>query len=75
MNLRQWVISQTNKGSFDNYERVYEYMSEVLGVGIPSIRQWVSNQRRISAVHVLNIEKITNGEVSRQQLRGDLYPE
>ena len=50
-------------------------MSGILGVGKSSIRQWVDGQRRISAEHVLNIEKITNGEVTRQQLRADLYPD
>jgi DNA-binding transcriptional regulator YdaS (Cro superfamily) len=75
MKLKEWVVEQTTMGNFACYERVYEHMSGVLGVGKPSIRQWVDGQRRISAEHVLGIEKITNGEVTRQQLRADLYPD
>jgi hypothetical protein len=75
MELKEWVVSQTAMGNYACYERVYDHMSGILGVGKSSIRQWVDGQRRISAEHVLNIEKITNGEVTRQQLRADLYPD
>ena len=75
MQLRDWVVHQTEIGNFACMERCYEHISEVLGVGTSSVRQWVSGQRRISGEHVLKIEKITDGVVTRNHLRSDLYPD
>lgn len=36
--------------------------------------QWLNGHRRIGAEQVLKIEAATEGEVSRHELRSDLYP-
>ncbi len=46
-------------------------LAEILGVSTQAISKW---HRRIPAERVLDIESATGGEVSRQELRPDLYP-
>jgi DNA-binding transcriptional regulator YdaS (Cro superfamily) len=75
MNLKQWVLNQTNTDDYACMERVYEHMSETLNISKSSIKQWVSGQRQVSAEHVLKIEKITDGMVTRNNLRSDIYPD
>lgn len=36
--------------------------------------QWLNGRRRVSAEQVLSIERATEGQVSRHDLRPDLYP-
>ena len=38
------------------------------------IWQWLNGHRRVGAEQVLKIEAATGGEVSRHELRSDLYP-
>lgn len=38
------------------------------------LSQWLSGRRRIAAEHVLNIERATAGNVTRHDLRPDIYP-
>ncbi len=73
--LKKWIKKQTQIGKYSSMEKVYTDMAIELGIGINSIKQWVAGQRRVSAQHVLNIEKLTNGEVTRHHLRKDLYPD
>ena len=47
-------------------------LADTLGVSTQAITKW---RRRIPAERVLDIERATGGEVTRQQLRPDLYPE
>jgi DNA-binding transcriptional regulator YdaS (Cro superfamily) len=47
-------------------------LAEMLGVTPQAISQW---RRRIPAERVLQIERACGGEVSRHELRPDLYPE
>jgi DNA-binding transcriptional regulator YdaS (Cro superfamily) len=75
MKLREWIVDQSTEGDYACMERVYEHLSEKLGVGKGSIKQWALGQRRVGAEHVLTIEKLTNGMVTRNQLRQDLYPD
>lgn len=41
-----------------------------IGVTRPAVAQW----RRVPATRVLAVEKATGGQVSRHELRPDLYP-
>jgi DNA-binding transcriptional regulator YdaS (Cro superfamily) len=75
MELREWVVAQTENGKYACMERVYEDMSARLGVGTGSVRQWVTGHREVGAKHVLKIEKITDGKVSGKDLRSDIYPD
>jgi len=38
-----------------------------------AISQWIINNR-IPALRVLQIEKLTNGKITRYEMRPDLYP-
>jgi DNA-binding transcriptional regulator YdaS (Cro superfamily) len=75
MELREWIVNQSTEGEYACMERVYEHLSEKLGVGKGSIKQWALGQRRVSAEYVILIEELTNGMVTRSQLRQDLYPD
>lgn len=39
-----------------------------------AVQQWISSGR-VPTKRVLGIEQLTNGEVSRHELRPDIYPE
>lgn len=45
-------------------------LASALGISGPAISQWT----RIPAERVLDIERATNGIVSRHDLRADIYP-
>lgn len=44
-----------------------------VGVSPGAVWQWI-NGYRIAAENVLPVEKATNGQVTRHELRPDLYP-
>lgn len=46
-------------------------LAEKLGISRPAIYQWT----RVPAERVLAIETATGGQVTRHQLRPDLYPQ
>lgn len=46
-------------------------LAEKLGIKRPALYQW----RRVPAERVLQIEHATAGQITRHQLRPDLYPE
>jgi DNA-binding transcriptional regulator YdaS (Cro superfamily) len=75
MELREWIVKQSNNDEYSCMERVYEHLSDKLGVGKSSIKQWALGHRRVAAEHVITIEKLTDGMVTRHQLRRDLYPD
>jgi len=47
------------------------HIARELGITRGAVASW----RKIPALRVLEIERITNGAISRYQLRPDLYPE
>lgn len=46
-------------------------LADVLGVKKQAITRW---RRQVPVKRVLGIEKATNGEVTRHELRPDIYP-
>jgi len=48
-------------------------LANALGVTAQAVNQWVS-KGRIPAERVLEIERATEGKVTRHDLRPDLYP-
>lgn len=46
-------------------------LADVFGVKKQAVTKW---RRRVPAERVLGIEQATNGEVTRHELRPDLYP-
>ncbi len=46
-----------------------------VGVTQGMVSQWLRKHRPISAEKVLPLERATDGLVSRQELRPDIYPE
>ncbi|EDW2054875.1 helix-turn-helix domain-containing protein [Salmonella enterica subsp. enterica] len=47
-------------------------MARYLGVTSPTINQWVKGKRQIPAARCPSIEKVTNGEVTCEDLRPDV---
>ena len=50
-------------------------LAHFLGITDMAIRHWENGRKKISAEHVLKIEKFTEKKVKRYELRPDLYPE
>ncbi len=48
-------------------------LAEALSVTGPAVDQW-RKRHRIPAEHILAVEKLTDGFVTRYQLRPDIYP-
>lgn len=44
-----------------------------MGVTQGAVWQWISGESRITAERALEIEKKTGGEITRQELRADLF--
>lgn len=49
-------------------------LAEGLGVSQTLVWKWLHGKAKVTPEHVIPLEKISNGEVSRSQLRPDLYP-
>lgn len=54
--------------------RVIRVIAGHLGVTESAVRHWISGIRRIPAERVLAVEHATGGEVTRYELRPDIYP-
>jgi DNA-binding transcriptional regulator YdaS (Cro superfamily) len=48
--------------------------AQAIGVTPMAISYWVQRKRNVTAERALEIEKATNGAVSRSDLRPDLWP-
>lgn len=62
--------------SFAKRERikVRKRISKLLEVSESAVKHWYHGVRSPAPVHALKIEKITNGLVTRYELRPDIYP-
>lgn len=49
-------------------------LAKALGLNPSNVYQWPTRHKRIPAKHVIKIEKLTGGKVTRHELRPDLYP-
>ena len=49
-------------------------LAKHLGVSQGCVWNWINRNNRISAEHVIGIERATNGQISRHDLRPDIYP-
>jgi DNA-binding transcriptional regulator YdaS (Cro superfamily) len=48
-------------------------LARQLGIGVAAVTHW-KRRGRIPADRVLSIERLTNGQVTRHEMRPDLYP-
>lgn len=48
-------------------------LAKSLGIGDMAVSQW-KRRGQIPAVHVIEIERLTAGQVTRHEMRPDLYP-
>jgi len=74
MDLKEYATKEKAIGNFARLEDVWIKISHDLGVSIPLVKLWAHKQRRVSADHVINLEKATGGEVLRHHTRPDIYP-
>jgi DNA-binding transcriptional regulator YdaS (Cro superfamily) len=49
-------------------------LARLLGIRQGQVACWLYRDKHISAKHILAIERVTNGQVKRYELRPDLYP-
>ena len=70
LTLIEWI----NKQPAGNLGDVYADLSKSMNMSKQSIITWAVNSQRVSAEHVLKIEKLTGGLVHREDLRPDIYP-
>ena len=50
-------------------------LAKAIGVTPQHVWNWINRDKRVPAEKVIAIEEATSGEVSRHDLRPDLYPE
>ena len=50
-------------------------LAKALGVSPQHVWNWVNRDKEIPAKQAIAIERATNGEVTRHELRPDLYPD
>ena len=54
-------------------------LARLLGVSVPTVHEWKTNKRPVPISRCFGIENVTNGAVTRQQLRPDdwqnIWPE
>lgn len=48
-------------------------MALAIGVKPPTVSQWIAGKRRVPAERCMAIEQATNGEVTRYDLRPDVF--
>jgi DNA-binding transcriptional regulator YdaS (Cro superfamily) len=49
-------------------------LAKAVGKTQKHVWNWMNRDKRVPAEYVLDIEKATNGQVSRHELRPDIYP-
>jgi len=49
-------------------------LAKKLGINQPNINWWIYQSKRVPCEFVIPIEKIVNKQVTRHQLRPDIYP-
>ena len=70
MELRTYI------NAWPRYERrrVRQDIAQRLGITESAVRHWANGVRRVPAERVLTIEQVTGGQVTRYELRPDIYP-
>lgn len=56
-------------------ERGQTALATALGVSQGLVWQWLNGRTKVTAEKAIEIEKATDGQVTRHDLRPDLYPE
>ncbi|MCP3899549.1 MAG: helix-turn-helix domain-containing protein [Desulfobacteraceae bacterium] len=49
-------------------------LAEKIGVTQPAVHKWLNGLALVDPKHAIPIEKATNGQVTRHQIRPDIYP-
>lgn len=53
----------------------YTALAKLLGLFPGTVHHWLWRNQQVSATYALAVEKAVDGQVTRHQLRPDLYPE
>lgn len=54
-------------------DKSHKALADELGVTPGAVSHWVTGKRRVSTKHVRDIERATNGRVTRHDLRPDVF--
>jgi DNA-binding transcriptional regulator YdaS (Cro superfamily) len=65
----------TLKEYLDHHQIKYSAFGRRIGVAGWSVKRYIDRERQITAERAIAIEQATNGEVTRQELRPDLWPQ
>mgnify|MGYP003676220297 FL=1 len=74
MTLIEYGRKEKALGNTRSLNEVWVSIAQELGVSTPLVKLWANKQRRVADLHVINLEKATQGEVSRHHTRPDIYP-
>ncbi len=75
------MSGKNNDGPRKSLERAIEIigsqsaLARICGVKQGHVWAWLNKTGRCPAKHVLTVEEVTAGEITRHQLRPDLYPD
>lgn len=62
------------KAYLEKHQLSQEQFAKQIGVSQGLVWQWIEGRTRITAERAVEIEKKTEGEITRHALRPDLYP-
>ena len=68
MKLKDWIDKQPERNGL-----VIERIAQESGVTREAVAQWVYKRHRVPAHHCITVERVTGGEVSREELRPDVF--
>jgi len=74
MTLIEYGRQQKAAGETPSLDQLWRDLAGELSVHPSLVKIWAYNIKPIAAHHVLPLEKLTQGAVSRHDLRSDLYP-
>jgi DNA-binding transcriptional regulator YdaS (Cro superfamily) len=57
----------------DKHSLTQDGFAEMIGVSQGAVWQWLNGRTKVSPKHFLEIERKTGGEVTREDLRPDLF--
>lgn len=70
------IVSPMNiAGYLEKHHLSQEAFAKLLGVSQGLVWQWIDGRTRVTAERAIDIEEKTGGEVTKHELRPDLYPD
>lgn len=74
MTLQEYGKKIKHLEGLTNLQEVWDRIAHDMEVSPPLVKLWAYGVRKVTPTRVLELEKVTDGEVKRWSMRPDLYP-